>query len=224
VLEVGVGAGTDFLQWVRAGAQAYGVDLTPEAVEHVRQRLAVYGLEAAEVRVADCENLPFENNTFDVVYSWGVLHHTPDTAKSVAEVVRVTRPGGVCKVMLYHRQSLTAFYLWVKWALLRGRPWRTVAWCFANRVESPGTKAFSRREVERMLEHLPVENVRIQPVLTHQDRLAKHNPLARLVGGLLAAGLGSRAGFYLTIELNKRASGDLNRHSLAVKGVAGQGA
>src|SRR5439155_22213891 len=79
VLEVGVGAGTDFLQWVRAGAQAYGVDLTDEAVEHTRRRLEIYGLEAAEIRVADAESLPYANDTFDLVYSWGVIHHTPDT-------------------------------------------------------------------------------------------------------------------------------------------------
>jgi SAM-dependent methyltransferase len=69
VLEVGVGAGTDFLQWVRAGAKAYGIDLTEEGIEHVRRRLAVYGLAAEEVRVADAENLPYEDEFFDLIYS-----------------------------------------------------------------------------------------------------------------------------------------------------------
>ena len=71
LLEVGIGAGTDFLQWVRAGAKAHGVDLSREAVDHVKHRLQVYGLSAEDVRVADAENLPYEDNTFDVVYSWG---------------------------------------------------------------------------------------------------------------------------------------------------------
>lgn len=100
VLEVGVGAGTDFLQWVKAGAHAHGVDLTSEAVDHVTARLDAYGLRAEDVRVADCESLPFEDDSFDLVYSWGVIHHTPDTHRALAEIVRVCRPGGTCKVMV----------------------------------------------------------------------------------------------------------------------------
>ena len=87
VLEVGIGAGTDFMQWVRAGAKAYGVDLTEEAVEHAKKRLDAYGLSAEEVRVADAENLPYPDNTFDLVYSWGVIHHTPDTIKALEEII-----------------------------------------------------------------------------------------------------------------------------------------
>src|SRR5476649_1804025 len=75
VLEVGVGAGTDFLQWVRAGAQAHGIDLTQEAVDNVRHRLALYNLQATDIRVADAEKLPYENDSFDLAYSWGVIHH-----------------------------------------------------------------------------------------------------------------------------------------------------
>ncbi|MGH9522401.1 MAG: class I SAM-dependent methyltransferase [Terriglobales bacterium] len=143
VLEVGVGAGTDFVQWVRAGAQAHGVDLTQEAIDHVRHRLQVYGLQACDFQVADCENLPFPDDMFDVVYSWGVIHHTPNTAMAFAEIVRVLRPGGTAKVMIYHRHSLVGLYEWLKWALLKGRPWHSVSWCFDHCVESPGTKAFT---------------------------------------------------------------------------------
>jgi len=205
VLEAGVGAGSDFMQWVRAGALAYGVDLTPEAIEHVRNRLAVYGLEAQELRVADCEALPFADDSFDLVYSWGVIHHTPNTAQALSEMVRVLRPGGLCKLMVYNRRSLTAFYVWIKWALLRGRPWKSIRWCFYHCVESPGTKAFSRREIEQMLSRLPIEGVQIQPILTHQDRLREHNAWLQRAARLLAALRGDRAGFYMTIVFKKSA-------------------
>jgi len=69
VLEVGVGAGTDFVNWVRADAQACGVDLTPAGVALTRERLALEGLQA-DVRVADAEALPFPDGMFDIVYSW----------------------------------------------------------------------------------------------------------------------------------------------------------
>src|SRR5690606_6636040 len=71
ILEVGVGAGTDFLQWVRANALAHGIDLTEEGIAHVQQRLEVYGLQCEDLRVGDAENIPHPDNYFDLVYSWG---------------------------------------------------------------------------------------------------------------------------------------------------------
>src|ERR1035438_2335977 len=89
VLEVGFGAGTDFIQWLRAGAVASGIDLTEEALANVRHRIQLYGLPQPEsLQVADAESLPFPSNTFDLGYSWGVLHHTPNTEKALAELVR----------------------------------------------------------------------------------------------------------------------------------------
>src|SRR5688500_111925 len=64
VLEVVVGAGSDFLQWVRAGARAHGIDLTQEGIDNVRHRLAVYGLECEDLQIGDAENLPHPDNTF----------------------------------------------------------------------------------------------------------------------------------------------------------------
>src|SRR3990172_1171330 len=81
VLEIGVGAGTDHVRFARAGALLSGIDLTEEGVEMVKRRLAHEGLQS-DLRRADAESLPFDDNTFDLVYSWGALHHTPDTEKS----------------------------------------------------------------------------------------------------------------------------------------------
>ncbi len=97
VLEIGVGMGADFLRWVRAGAHATGLDLTERAVTLTRQRLEAEGL-VADVRVADAEALPFPDGQFDIVYSWGVLHHTPDPGRALAEAARVLAPGGTTEV------------------------------------------------------------------------------------------------------------------------------
>src|SRR5216683_1841543 len=105
LLEVGCGMGTDLLQFARRGAKVTGVDLTPRSIEISRRHLAVYG-ERGDFAITDGENLPFAAESFDVVYSNGVLHHTPDTAGAVREVHRVLRPGGQTRVMLYHRKSL----------------------------------------------------------------------------------------------------------------------
>ena len=105
LLEIGCGMGTDLLQFARGGAKVTGTDLTPRSIEISRQHLALYG-ESGNFAIADCETLPFADDSFDVAYSNGVLHHTPDTAGAVREIHRVLRPGGQARVMLYHRRSL----------------------------------------------------------------------------------------------------------------------
>jgi ubiquinone/menaquinone biosynthesis C-methylase UbiE len=178
VLEIGVGAGTDFVRFVRAGAQATGVDLTDHAIQLVRQRLDNEGLQA-QLHQADAEALPFEDGAFDRVYSWGVLHHTPDTTRAVREAMRVLAPGGRMCVMLYARHSWVAYGLWAKHALLKGRPTRSLADVLAHHMESEGTKGFTARELRAMFAGL--EDLRIEKVGTPYDR-AWAGPLAALTG------------------------------------------
>jgi len=104
VLEIGCGMGTDGAQFAKAGADYTGVDLTNAAVELARKRFEVSGLKG-EFRVADAERLDFPDKSFDLVYSHGVLHHTPDIEAAVREIHRVLKPGGRAIVMLYHLGS-----------------------------------------------------------------------------------------------------------------------
>lgn len=116
LLEIGCGMGTDLMQFARAGAKCFGVDLTPRSVEITRHRFSLFGEQGAFM-VADGERLPFASESFDVVYSNGVLHHTPDTAGAIVEVHLVLLKGGKAKVMLYHR---TSFNYLVEIVLPRG--------------------------------------------------------------------------------------------------------
>src|SRR6185295_8564705 len=108
LLEVGVGAGTDHLQWARAGADCYGVDLTDAAIDTTRERLALYDLSSNLQRV-DAEHLPFEDNSFDFVYSWGVIHHSEKPEAIIAEIHRILKPGGMFIGMMYHRPALASW-------------------------------------------------------------------------------------------------------------------
>jgi len=166
VLEIGVGAGTDHVQFARAGALLSGIDLTEEGVAMVKKRLALEGLHS-DLRRSDAENLPFEDNTFDYVYSWGVLHHTPDTEKSINEVYRVCKPGGRVCIMLYHRFSLLAFLFWLRYGLLKLKPFRSLKDVIYHHMESIGTKAYSQKEVRELFHQFM--NVRITPLLTTGD-------------------------------------------------------
>jgi ubiquinone/menaquinone biosynthesis C-methylase UbiE len=191
VLEIGVGMGADYVRWLRAGAKAVGIDLTERAVAITQARAEADGFPHADLRQADAEHLPFANESFDLVYSWGVLHHTPDTATAVAEAYRVLRPGGHLKVMLYNRRSWVAWAAWFRFGLLRGRPWSTAKRAVAN-VESPGTQAFTEREVRAMLHNF--REVSLRPQLTHWDRR---------IAPLVAARLGNGFGWFLLVEATR---------------------
>ncbi len=116
LLEVGCGMGTDLLQFARGGALCTGIDLTPRSIAITRQRFALYK-QRVDLLISDGERLPFANDTHDVVYSNGVLHHTPDTAAAIRELHRVLKAGGTAKVMIYHKNSLN---YWGELMLHRG--------------------------------------------------------------------------------------------------------
>jgi ubiquinone/menaquinone biosynthesis C-methylase UbiE len=187
VLEVGVGLGTDFVQFARGGALLSGIDLTEASIDAVRRRLALEGLEA-ELRVADAEELPFRSGEFDLVYSWGVLHHTPATERALAEVRRVLRPGGEARIMLYSRRSWVALGVWLRYGLLRGAPQRSPTQLLAQWMESPGTKAYTQAELDVLFAGF--SEVRYQRFLTPYDRR---------VGGPIAAKLPTRFGWFVGI-------------------------
>jgi SAM-dependent methyltransferase len=168
ILEIGVGLGADHQRFAENGARLTGIDLTDRAVEHTRKRFDLFGLNS-DLRVGDAEALPFLDETFDVVFSWGVLHHSPDTPRAIDEVWRVLKLGGTARVMIYHTQALVGYMLWLRYALLAGKPWRNLADIYANHLESPGTKAYTVDEARRLFRRFG--EVRISTVLTHGDLL-----------------------------------------------------
>lgn len=197
VLEVGVGAGSDFVRFARAGAVLTGIDLTRHGVDLTRARLALEGL-AAEVRQADAESLPFADGSFDFVYSWGVVHHTPDPPRAIQEIVRVTRPGGRVCVMIYHRYSLVALQCWALYALAKGRPWRSLREVIGNHIESVGTQAYTIGEAHTLFAGL--EELDVRPVVTPYDlRVGR----SRYLPGWLASLVPKSLGWFLVVSGRK---------------------
>jgi len=205
LLEVGVGAGTDFLQWVRAGSYAYGIDLTQESIDNVTERLRVYGLKAQDLQVADAEQLPYADNYFDCVYSWGVIHHSPNTERCLAEIVRVTKIGGTIKLMIYNRRSLFAFYRYLISGLFKGKPFQSFSTILFHHQESIGTKAYTFKEVKKMLACHPVIIKQLKATVTKSELLHyKAKPFQWLAYGAACLFGWNRVGWFMTIELIKR--------------------
>jgi ubiquinone/menaquinone biosynthesis C-methylase UbiE len=150
VLEIGVGAGVDFSNWLRHGADAVGVDFTEQAISLTRENATLQGYSPGsyELLRADAEHLPFEDASFDIVYAYGVLHHTPDTQAAFQEAFRVLREGGKLKCMIYHAPSWMAINLWVYHALFRLQLWKSLKQVAFEKLESPGTKVYTVREAQ----------------------------------------------------------------------------
>lgn len=172
VLEIGVGMGADYLEWLKAGAQATGVDLSAASVERARRRCELAGYKP-DLRVADAELLPFPDQTFDVVYSYGVMHHSPDTAKCVREAWRVLKPGGQAKIMIYHHPSVTGAMLWLRHGLPHGKSLRQSVF---DHLESPGTKTYTRQEARQLFHDF--SDIKVRLVFSPGDLLL-HQPSAR---------------------------------------------
>lgn len=215
VLEIGVGAGCDFINWVQNNAKATGVDLTERAIELTRERLALQGVDenTYSLLVGDAERLGFEENSFDIVYSWGCLHHSPNTERAFGEACRVLKPGGAFKAMVYHVPSWVGWLLWVRHALLKLKPFTSVKSVIFHNLESPGTKAYTREEAKDMLEQAGFIDVKLHTELSPADLLdirfsSKYQGLLyRLAAYLYPRGivrlLGGRYGLYLLIDASK---------------------
>jgi 2-polyprenyl-3-methyl-5-hydroxy-6-metoxy-1,4-benzoquinol methylase len=116
VLEIGCGLGSHAQLLAEAGCKVTAIDLTPRAVELTNKRLSLQGIPA-DVRLMDAEQMDFEDEEFDFVWSWGVIHHSAGPERIIRQVRRVLRPKGQFRVMVYHRRSLEAYVSIVRGAL-----------------------------------------------------------------------------------------------------------
>lgn len=215
VLEIGVGLGADHQAFAECGALLYGLDLTERALTHVRRRFAQLGLHSS-LLVGDAERLPFPDRSFDLVYAWGVLHHTPDTQRAFDEVARVLKDGGSARIMIYHRRSLVGLMLWLRYGLLAGRPARPLNDIYAWHLESPGTKAYGLEAIPGLCRGFASHESRV--VLTHGDLLESaagqrhRGPLLALARALWPRWLIRRflphSGLFILIRAVKRGIGD----------------
>lgn len=177
VLELGCGLGTDGVQFARAGADYTGVDLTEAAIDLARRNFSQRGLSGT-FQTADAEALAFPDESFDLVYSHGVLHHTPDTVQAIREVRRVLRPGAQAVVMLYHRHS---YNYAVNIRLLRRAGVRLLKWDSGMQV----IHRLTGEPIESLREHRAMLQKNGQRYLSSEKFLSNNtdgagNPLARV--------------------------------------------
>ena len=174
VLEIGCGIGTDTINFARAGAQVTTVDLSEKSMELARKRAAVFGLEE---RIRFCPGNAEQLSTFvpvepyDLIYSFGVIHHTPHPEVVVEQLRQYARPGTTIKIMVYHRRSWK-----VAWILLtegRGEFWKLQELVAKNseaQTGCPVTYTYTRREGRELLERhgFRVTDVRVEHIFPYR--------------------------------------------------------
>jgi len=183
ILEVGCGTGSELVRFARTGANVIGVDLSFKSADIAKARLCFCKCDG-EVCQADAESLPFKKNEFDFVYSWGVLHHTPDISKAISEIHRVLKPNGEICIMLYHKPSLVTLQMYLMFGLCSFKPFRRIDDILANHHESLGTKAYSVDEARQMFSIF--RDLQIKVFITSYDlRFTRNRHFPWWVGKLI---------------------------------------
>jgi ubiquinone/menaquinone biosynthesis C-methylase UbiE len=185
VLEIGCGIATDGLEFARRGAAYVGVDLTPRSIQLAEERFRVFGVPG-RFQIANAEErLPFPDASFDHVYSFGVIHHSPTPTKIVSEIYRVLRCGGTFTVMLYNRASINYY---VEIMILR----KIFRWCLLPR-QMPRLVAritgFDQWKLEGHRESLVRKGKMAKEEWVSANTDGPHCPLARVYGQRDAAAL-----------------------------------
>jgi ubiquinone/menaquinone biosynthesis C-methylase UbiE len=152
VLEIGCGMGTHAEMLLRNGARLTAIDQTALAVESTRRRLELKQLDA-RVLLQDAENLSLPDRSFDVVWTWGVIHHSSCTEQCVSEISRVLRPGGRLMMMVYYRPSFV-FYLHcglIRGVLLGQLLRQSLHQIYVNATDGFYARVFSKSELRALL-------------------------------------------------------------------------
>jgi 2-polyprenyl-3-methyl-5-hydroxy-6-metoxy-1,4-benzoquinol methylase len=199
VLEIGCGMGLHTEHLARGGAHLDAIDISPTSVEATRKRLELKGL-VAEVRQMDAQELQFPDDMFDLVWSWGVIHHSSMTGRIVREIHRVLKPGGEARVMVYNLEGMPAYITIARRYMLGFWRGRTLDECLWRDTDGYMARYYSKDHLQDLFNTF-FSKVSVQSF--GQDADAVPLPrylrtwLLKKMGSERAARIGNRRGGFL---------------------------
>ncbi len=199
VLEIGTGQGADHYMFSKYGTRLYGIDITEKHCRMTREFLKAMGKDA-RVSCADACALPFPSDSFDHVYSCGVLLLVERIDHALAEIRRVLRPGGTTTIMLYNKNSI---HYWIKtrlyygWVLNENALWGrdTVVDWYTDGIGYPKTYHYRPQDLPRLFRQFSRVEYRVTcltPEQVPEIGLPKDDALRQWVE--------KRFGFYLWVK------------------------
>ncbi len=205
LLEIGHGMGTDLLTFADNGAEVYGIDITQEHHRLAKLNFELHGRNCT-IKLCDAAKIDFPSNYFDMVYSHGVLHHTPDIEQCISEAHRVLKPGGKFVLALYHTWSLPHLYMILRYGIGEGRLFKLGYSGLMASMEGgadgltikPMVKTYSKRQVIRLLKDFPKVELR----LAH-SAVGNYAPIRRFFPESLEQWLDRRVGWYVIASATK---------------------
>jgi 2-polyprenyl-3-methyl-5-hydroxy-6-metoxy-1,4-benzoquinol methylase len=172
VLEIGCGIGTDTMNFARHGAQVTAVEFSEKSLEIARRRAEVYGFQdKIRFYLGNAEELtsflPIES--YDLIYSFGVIHHTPNPERVIKELHHYVHPGSTIKIMVYYRRSWKVF--WILMTYGKGQFWRLkdlVARHSEAQTGCPVTYTYTKQEATQLLDGFKVKEFRVDHIFPYR--------------------------------------------------------
>jgi 2-polyprenyl-3-methyl-5-hydroxy-6-metoxy-1,4-benzoquinol methylase len=171
VMEIGCGIGTAMINFAKHGAQVTAVDLSDQSLELAKQRAEVYGLrDRVSFYQANAEELPnyVPVEPYDLVYSFGVIHHTPHPDRVIDQIRKYVQPGSTVKIMVYYRYSWKV--LWIILNYGKGQFWRMnelVATYSEAQEGCPVTYIYSKKEAAKLLSGFEIVDMQVDHIFPY---------------------------------------------------------
>ncbi len=208
VLEIGCGMGLHTELMARAGANVTSIDISPTSINATRRRLDLNGL-AADVRQMDACSLAFPDQSFDFVWSWGVIHHSARTGRIIKEIYRVLTPGGETRVMVYNLEGMAAYVTMVRDYLFGFWRGKTLDQCLWARSDGYMARHYSKDMLSDVF-HIFFDDVTAETLGQDADAipLPRHfrRPLLSLISEHRLAQVARRRGAFLFMTARKQKS------------------
>lgn len=212
VLEIGCGIGSDTINFARGGAQVTAVDLSTESLALAKQRAQVFGLDNITFYQANAEELskyvPVE--CYDLVYSFGVIHHTPHPERVIEQIHKYMDRESIFKIMVYHRTSWKVFWMLLKYGRKKGE---TLDELIARYSEAetgcPVTYSYTTETIKEFLKGFEIIDTKIDHIFPYsipeyRDYQFKKVWYFRFLPQALFRWMERRWGWHLCVTARKR--------------------
>ncbi len=209
VLEIGYGLGSDAVLIAKKARKYFGIDLSEVSYKVTSRRMELFNIKNYDLSIGSSTDLPYENNSFDFVYSWGVIHHSGDIKRSLQEIYRVLKKGGKSKIMVYNKNSLIVFIYWLYYSIKDVDFTRSRETIIAENIESPGTLILSKKQFLEILREFDFHIINSYLyrdffyVLRNYSKIMR--PLIRIFAKLFSFFLGGEKniGYFMCVEVSK---------------------